>query len=217
MATVWPSGVVGEVVVGEASWRVVTFVLGAVPILGAVWLVARHIRFLKQEKAVSSAPSGHPVPAVHRHVHGVTIAGNMGTNLLIRLKDDAGPRGAGMLLIGVEGGGPEGLENVFAQYRDDGVALRSHRGVPPRDVRDDSHSWATPRSRHLPKPTASLQRYGADTLSGLPVEDQERLAEASHRSIDQALAELMVRLGPPPRPQEQPLQPTGAGDGGKRS
>lgn len=212
----------------EASWRVVTFVLGAVPILGAVWLVARHVLFLKRERAASGGPQSRPIAIVHRHVHGGM--GNMGVNVLVRPGDDAeassgGERALLSRVTGARGGRFRDLGSAVEISADDldRLTLAFTHGAPSSasDARDDFlRAWLW-RPGHegdiLSVHSVSPGRSEADPVSDLSAEELVSLAEASHRSIDQALAELMVRLGPPPSAKEQPLQPTGAGDGGTRS
>ncbi|MFD6128618.1 hypothetical protein ACFWC2_14540 [Streptomyces diastaticus] len=209
--------------VDEASWRVVTFVLGAVPILGAVWLVARHVLFLKRGKAASGGPQSHPVAIVQRHVKTVVA------NVFVRPGNDAEAGSGGEWVIysrvtGARGGGLRDFGDAVEISADDldrHTLAFTHGDPPASDARDDFlREWLW-RPGHkgdiLSVHSVSPGRSEADPVSDLSAEELVRLAEASHRSIDQALAELMVRLGPPPSAKEQPLQPTGAGDGGTRS
>ncbi|NEE25333.1 hypothetical protein G3M53_07600 [Streptomyces sp. SID7982] len=215
--------------VDEASWRVVTFVLGAVPILGAVWLVARHVLFLNRGKAASGGPQSRPVAIVQRHVNGWPSIGTVVANVFVMPGNDAEAGSGGEWVIysrvtGARGGEPRDFGDAVEISADDldrHTLAFTHGDPSASDARDDFlREWLS-RPGHegdsLSVHSVSPGRSEADPVSDLSAEELVRLAEASHRSIDQALAELMARLGPPPSAKEQPLQPTGAGDGGTRS
>ncbi|MFE9319075.1 hypothetical protein ACFYNV_28935 [Streptomyces albidoflavus] len=211
----------------EASWRVVTFVLGAVPILGAVWLVARYVLLLKREGAASSVPRYRPITTIHDREHLIVVRGEM-TNVLMRLADSTASTAGEWVRYerdtGTRGGGPRGLGDAGEASAEalDRLFLAFTHGDPLTDDALDDYPRERSRrliheARLLPGHSVSLGRGEGDPLSGLSAEELVRAAEASHRSVDRALAELMVRLGPPPHPVERALQPTGTGDGGAQS
>ncbi|MFI8287456.1 hypothetical protein ACIF84_30960 [Streptomyces albidoflavus] len=206
------SDVAREVMVGETWWRAITLVLGTVPILGATWVMARHVRFLKREKTAPRTPSG---AGTVNQGNGVVIHGNLNAHQFVKVREPEPGPDASRSAASRKRARPG--SHWAAEYEAEADRLDYLLGHGA-DMQDAvllylRHGLA----RTSGEGAASLRRGEIAPVPDLPTEELAALAEAGHGSIDRALAELMIRLGPPPRPSARSLQPTGAGDGGVQS